>query len=213
MTSWSASRPSSDPAAAHTQTTSAPAARRPRRAERVGRGAAGGEDDHGVGRVDADGGEVGGARAGIVLDRLLRHGEGRRPAGRDGDDLARWDAERRPAFGRVGEGHAPRRARADVDQPPSGGEPADDLVDRRGEGLGRGAYGRCYARVLVVHQLDELGRRTQVEVELLAEVAFGDRLVPGHACECSTGQTGSQASGIDHLPGGGYDGAVEQRCA
>ncbi len=127
------------------------------------------------------GSDVLGAFETVVLCRLLRHRVGVRAAGDDCQDPAVGQTERRAALGGVDEREPAGCAGADVDQPAAAGDPLDDRLDCGCECGSRLAHGRRDTRILVVHELDELDRREQVDVGVQRLALLGDGLGASHA--------------------------------
>jgi hypothetical protein len=94
--------------------------------------------------------------AGAVLGALDRVGQGVRSAGDDRHRQRRRDAERRDALGRVQGAQPTRRAGADVDHAPTGGQPLGHQLGGPGD-LPRLTAHRLHGdRLLLHHQLDHL---------------------------------------------------------
>ena len=121
------------------------------------------------------------APSAVVFCRFLRHCVGARAARDDCHDPAVGQTERRAALGGVDEREPAGCAGADVDQPAAAGEPRDDRLDRGCECGSRLAHGRRDTRILVVHELDELDRREQVDVGVQRLALLGDGLGASHA--------------------------------
>ena len=94
-----------------------------------GRASARAQADDGVVLADRERLDPGGSSVAVVLRLLLDRGALAGAARDERDDEAGWDAERRLALGCVDGRETPGRARADVDEAPSLGQPLHDGVD------------------------------------------------------------------------------------
>ena len=98
----------------------------------------------------------------------------------DGDDLTGPRRKRGFALGRLRLGETTGRAGSDQHEAAAAAQPLDELVDDCGDLFALCGDGSRDARVLAIHQLDQLARGAQVEVRMLRCAGLGDELVTIH---------------------------------